>query len=87
MIWCSQFTRDFGFENVRIKLSTGQKWIAGEDATWDRAEAALILALIQQGSYYTIFEGARVRFMGQSLNLCFVMRLVVIGNVELASGF
>lgn len=33
--------RDFGFEDVRVKFSDRPEVRAGDDATWDRAEAAL----------------------------------------------
>jgi len=33
--------RDFGFEEVRVKFSDRPEIRAGDDATWDRAEAAL----------------------------------------------
>ena len=33
--------RDFGFEEVRVKFSDRPEVRAGDDATWDRAEAAL----------------------------------------------
>ena len=74
--------RDFGFENVRIKLSTRPENRIGSEESWDRAEGALILALDTAGHDYTIFEGEG-RFMGQSLNTSFGMPLVVIGSVAL----
>jgi threonyl-tRNA synthetase len=49
--------RDFGFENVRIKLSTRPENRIGSEESWDRAEGALILALDTAGHDYTIFEG------------------------------
>ena len=49
--------RDFGFEDVRIKLSTRPENRIGRDESWDRSEAALREALDQAGNPYTIFEG------------------------------
>ena len=49
--------RDFGFEDIRIKLSTRPENRIGSDAVWDRAEAALSEALKVAGQPYSIFEG------------------------------
>jgi threonyl-tRNA synthetase len=49
--------RDFGFDDVRIKLSTRPENRIGDDDSWDRAEEALRTALDQAGHPYTIFEG------------------------------
>lgn len=49
--------RDFGFDDVRIKLSTRPENRIGDDGSWDRAEEALRTALDQVGHPYTIFEG------------------------------
>uniref|UniRef100_UPI0035643F82 threonine--tRNA ligase n=1 Tax=Paracoccus seriniphilus TaxID=184748 RepID=UPI0035643F82 len=49
--------RDFGFEDVRIKLSTRPENRIGSDESWDRSEDALRTALDQAGHPYTIFEG------------------------------
>jgi threonyl-tRNA synthetase len=49
--------RDFGFEDVRIKLSTRPENRIGSDESWDCSEAALREALDQAGHPYTIFEG------------------------------
>ncbi len=49
--------RDFGFEDVRIKLSTRPENRIGSDASWDRAEDALRTALDTAGHAYTVFEG------------------------------
>ncbi|MBE3640260.1 threonine--tRNA ligase [Mangrovicoccus algicola] len=49
--------RDFGFEDVRIKLSTRPENRIGSDDSWDRSEAALRDALERAGHPYTIFEG------------------------------
>lgn len=49
--------RDFGFEDVRIKLSTRPENRIGSDESWDRSEGALRAALEAAGASYTIFEG------------------------------
>ncbi|WP_339110129.1 threonine--tRNA ligase [Thioclava sp. GXIMD4216] len=49
--------RDFGFEEVRIKLSTRPENRIGAEESWDRAESALREALDQAGHPYTVFEG------------------------------
>ena len=49
--------KDFGFEDVRIKLSTRPENRIGSDESWDRAEDALRTALDTAGHAYTIFEG------------------------------
>lgn len=49
--------RDFGFDDVRIKLSTRPENRIGSDESWDRSEDALRQALDQAGHPYTIFEG------------------------------
>lgn len=49
--------RDFGFEDVRIKLSTRPESRIGSDESWDRSEEALRTALDKAGHPYTIFEG------------------------------
>ncbi|MEP3443027.1 MAG: threonine--tRNA ligase [Sulfitobacter sp.] len=49
--------RDFGFEDIRIKLSTRPENRIGSDESWDRSEDALRTALDQAGHPYTIFEG------------------------------
>ncbi|MEM1361467.1 MAG: threonine--tRNA ligase [Pseudomonadota bacterium] len=49
--------RDFGFDDVRIKLSTRPEKRIGSDESWDRAEDALRTALDTAGHAYTIFEG------------------------------
>lgn len=49
--------RDFGFDDVRIKLSTRPDNRIGTDESWDRSEDALRAALDQAGHPYTIFEG------------------------------
>jgi len=49
--------RDFGFEDVHIKLSTRPEKRIGSDESWDMSEGALRTALDQAGHAYTIFEG------------------------------
>lgn len=49
--------RDFGFEDIRIKLSTRPENRIGSNESWDRSEDALRRALDQAGHPYTIFEG------------------------------
>ncbi|MEO0625006.1 MAG: threonine--tRNA ligase [Pseudomonadota bacterium] len=49
--------RDFGFEDVRIKLSTRPEKRIGSEESWDRAEEALRTALDTAGHDYTLFEG------------------------------
>jgi len=49
--------KDFGFDDVRIKLSTRPEKRIGSDASWDLSENALRDALDQAGHAYTIFEG------------------------------
>jgi threonyl-tRNA synthetase len=49
--------RDFGFEDVIIKLSTRPEKRVGSDAIWDKAEAALEVALDKIGHPYSISPG------------------------------
>jgi len=49
--------RDFGFDDVRIKLSTRPESRIGSNESWDRAEGALRTALESAGHVYTLFEG------------------------------
>ncbi len=49
--------RDFGFEDVIVKLSTRPEKRVGSDAIWDRAEAALKEALERIGHPYSINPG------------------------------
>jgi threonyl-tRNA synthetase len=49
--------RDFGFDDVRIKLSTRPENRIGSDESWDRSEDALRTALDQAGHPYPIFKG------------------------------
>ena len=49
--------KDFGFEDVHIKLSTRPENRIGSDESWDLSEAALKTALDRAGMSYTLFEG------------------------------
>ncbi len=49
--------KDFGFENVHVKLSTRPENRIGSDESWDLSEGALKTALERAGMEYTIFEG------------------------------
>ncbi|MDY6828908.1 MAG: threonine--tRNA ligase [Pseudomonadota bacterium] len=49
--------RDFGFDDVELKLSTRPQARVGSDEVWDKAEAALAEALEQQGLDYEVLPG------------------------------
>ncbi len=49
--------RDFGFEDVHIKLATRPEKRVGSDEIWDRSEKALMDAMKQAGVDYTLNEG------------------------------
>ena len=49
--------RDFGFEDVIIKLSTRPEKRIGSDELWDQAEAALRVALEEIGHPYSVSPG------------------------------
>jgi len=49
--------RDFGFSDIRIKLSTRPENRIGSEENWDRAEGALREALTAAGQPFTIYEG------------------------------
>ena len=63
--------RDFGFEDVRVKLSTRPDNRIGSDAVWDRLEGALAQALTHMGVPYALFPGEGA-FYGPKLE--FVLR-------------
>ncbi len=63
--------KDFGFENVRIKLSTRPDNRIGSDETWDKLEGALAAALDHMGMAYELFPGEGA-FYGPKLE--FVLR-------------
>ncbi|MEO0772486.1 MAG: threonine--tRNA ligase [Pseudomonadota bacterium] len=49
--------KDFGFEDVHVKLSTRPENRIGSDESWDLSENALRKTLETAGMNYTIFEG------------------------------
>jgi threonyl-tRNA synthetase len=49
--------RDFGFDDVRIKFSDRPEKRIGDDAVWDKAEAALRQALEAAGRPWTLNKG------------------------------
>jgi threonyl-tRNA synthetase len=49
--------QDFGFSDVRIKFSDRPEKRIGEDAVWDKAEAALMQALEASGRPWTLNKG------------------------------
>jgi threonyl-tRNA synthetase len=49
--------QDFGFDDVRIKFSDRPDKRIGEDAAWDKSEAALMAALKESGRPFTINKG------------------------------
>lgn len=63
--------REFGFENVIIKLSTRPANRIGSDEIWDKLEGALASALNNLGMPYTLFPGEGA-FYGPKLE--FVLR-------------
>ena len=63
--------KDFGFDNVRIKFSDRPEKRVGEDAVWDKAEAALMQAMEATGLDYTLNPGEGA-FYGPKLE--FVLR-------------
>jgi len=63
--------KDFGFENVRIKLSTRPDNRIGSDETWDKLEGALAAALDHMEMAYELFPGEGA-FYGPKLE--FVLR-------------
>jgi threonyl-tRNA synthetase len=48
---------DFGFDDVRIKFSDRPEKRIGDDAVWDKAEAALMSALEASGRPWTLNKG------------------------------
>ena len=63
-----QVYRDFGFEDVIVKLSTRPEQRVGDDATWDRAEQTLAAALDEKNLEWDenpgegAFYGPKVEF-------------------------
>ncbi|WP_029890849.1 threonine--tRNA ligase [Polycyclovorans algicola] len=62
---------EFGFDNIRIKLSTRPEKRIGADHLWDQSEAALADALDSMGIDYSLFPGEGA-FYGPKLE--FVLR-------------
>ncbi len=62
---------DFGFDDVRVKLSTRPENRIGSDTVWDELESALSGALEQMGIDYELFPGEGA-FYGPKLE--FVLR-------------
>ena len=63
--------KDFGFEDVHVKFSDRPETRAGDDATWDRAEAALMASCEAAGLETTLNPGEGA-FYGPKLE--FVLR-------------
>ena len=65
--------KDFGFtdDKISVKFSTRPELRVGEDATWDRAEAALAEACTQAGLEYTLQPGEGA-FYGPKLEFTLV---------------
>lgn len=68
IVMLNEVYRDFGFNEVLVKLSTRPEKRVGSDETWDKAEAGLAAALKQNGLEYEIqpgegaFYGPKVEF-------------------------
>ena len=68
IVMLNEVYRDFGFNEVIVKLSTRPVKRVGADETWDKAEAGLAAALQQNGLAYEIqpgegaFYGPKVEF-------------------------
>ena len=60
--------RTFGFEDIRAYLATRPEKSVGDDASWDRAEAALVKAIEAEGLSYEVDEGGGV-FYGPKIDL------------------
>src|SRR3546814_6652833 len=54
-----QVYRDFGFEDLVVKFSDRPAVRAGDDATWDKAEGALMAAVEEAGLEYSLNPGER----------------------------
>ena len=63
--------RDFGFEDIRVKFSDRPEVRAGDDATWDKSEAALWGATDAAG-LETVLNPGEGAFYGPKLE--FVLR-------------
>jgi len=68
IVMLNEVYRDFGFNEVLVKLSTRPEKRVGSDETWDKAEAGLASALQQNGLAYEVqpgegaFYGPKVEF-------------------------
>ena len=68
IVMLNEVYRDFGFNDVIVKLSTRPEKRVGSDETWDKAEAGLAAALQQNDLAYDIqpgegaFYGPKVEF-------------------------
>ena len=68
IVMLNEVYRDFGFNEVIVKLSTRPEKRVGSDETWDKAEAGLAAALQQNALAYDIqpgegaFYGPKVEF-------------------------
>jgi threonyl-tRNA synthetase len=68
IVMLNEVYRDFGFNEVLVKLSTRPVKRVGSDETWDKAEAGLASALQQNGLDYDVqpgegaFYGPKVEF-------------------------
>jgi threonyl-tRNA synthetase len=68
IVMLNEVYRDFGFNEVLVKLSTRPVKRVGSDETWDKAEAGLASALQQNGLAYDVqpgegaFYGPKVEF-------------------------
>ncbi|MCX7627831.1 MAG: threonine--tRNA ligase [Methylophilaceae bacterium] len=68
IVMLQQVYADFGFTDVLVKLSTRPDKRVGSDESWDKAEAALICALEQNGLAYELqpgegaFYGPKIEF-------------------------
>ncbi len=68
IVMLNEVYRDFGFNEVIVKLSTRPEKRVGSDESWDKAEAGLAAALQQNGLEYQIqpgegaFYGPKVEF-------------------------
>ena len=70
---------DFGFPDVRIKFSDRPDKRIGEDAVWDKAEAALMQALAASGRPWTLNKG-EARSTAPSSNTCCATRSAATGS-------
>ena len=57
IVMLNEVYRDFGFNEVLVKLSTRPEKRVGSDETWDKAEAGLASALKQNNLAYDVLPG------------------------------